>query len=128
MFLILLTNRQQIDKPKQKPSDEAYGSNGSIQTWYLACHHRNLERNLPWRRHVGGISPNLCCPARSDTRAVPWTTFQPKASKSVRLDLVANSTRTHDCPLCATLALVDLRCLARCDHHRFECQINLRTP
>jgi len=128
MFLILLTNRQQIDKPKQKPCHEAYGSNGSIQTRYFACHHRDLERNLPWRWHVGGISSNLCRPARSDTRTVPWTTFQPQASKSIRLDLVANSTRTHDCTLCSTLAVVDLRCLARCDHHRLECEIILRTP
>ena len=128
MFLILLTNWQQIDKPLHKPFHEAYGCNRPVQTESLASCYRNLERNFSWSRHVGRLSPHPCRTLSSNSRTVPRPTFQQEASTCVRLDIVADSTRLDDCSLCSIVALVDLRCMERCDGDRIRGKVELRTP
>ena len=128
MFLILLTSWQQIDKPKHQACLEAYGSDWSIGCRTVAPYHRNLEGNFPWRRHVGGLSTHLCSIASSCTGIVPWPTFQSETSTCVRLDPIANSSGTHHRAVHSVMALVHLRCLARCYYHRFKCKIRSGSP
>jgi len=128
MFLILLTNWQQIDKPLHKPSHEAYGCNRTVKTESLASCYRNLERNFSWSWYVGRLSPHPCRTLSSNSRAVPRPAFQQEASTCLRLDIVADSTRLDDCSLCSIVALVNLRCLERCDGDRIRSKIELRTP
>ncbi len=128
MFLILLTNWQQIDKPLHEPSHEAYGCDRTVQTEPLASCYRNLERNFSWSRYVGRLSPHPCRTLSSNSRTVPRPTFQQETSTSIRLDIVADSTRLDDCSLCSIVALVNLRCMERCDSDRIRSTIELRTP
>ena len=128
MFLILLTNWQQIDKPLHKPSHEAYGCNRTVETEPLASRHRNLERNFSRSRYVGRLSPHPCRAVSSNSRTFPRPTFQQEASTCVRLDIVADSTRLDDCSLCSIVALVDLRCMERCNSDCIRSKIELRTP
>ena len=128
MFLILLTNWQQIDKPLHKPFNEAYGCNRTVETEPLASCHRNLERNFSRSRYVGRLSPHPCRAVSSNSRTFPRPTFQQETSTCVRLDFVTDSTRLDDCSLCSIVALVDLRCMERCDGDRIRGKIELRTP
>jgi len=128
MFLILLTSWQQIDKPKHEAHLEAYDGDWSIGYTTVAPYHRNLERNFPRCRHVGGLSTHLCSFASSCTGIVSWPTLQSETSTCVRLDLIADSSGTHHRAVHSVVALVHLRCLARCYCHRFKCKIRSRSP
>ena len=128
MFLILLTNWQQIDKPKGQPHLEAYGYNRSIRVETIAPTIGNLEGNFSRRRHVGGFSANFCCSSSCNSRFVSWPTLQSKAQTCLRLDVATNSISTHHRSLHPSLVMVNLRCLEGCDSYRIPSTKRLGPP